>query len=180
MPSPFENIQNSHNAAAKDRADASAGLRDILQADAQFCRGQLGFGDTLSQEARGFGRIVSGTIGNWYHSAVENAQAAQYPGVLPALELSDGRDQSTSSQSLSDGEIRQKKKESALYQSADDTETAGSDDIRALKKDKSAYLRDDESPDLKFSKLTIRQAKKEKDLYMQSQLTDDTSVRSEV
>lgn len=179
MPSPFENIQNNHTAAAKDRAEAAAGLRDILQADAQFCRGQLGFGDTLSQEARGFGRIVSGTIGNWYHSAVENAQAAQYPGVLPSLELSDSRD--NSSQSLSDGEIRQKKKESALYRSADDDEIvhgdACSDDIRGLKKDK--YL-ETELADSKYSKFTIRQAKKEKDLYLQSQFTDDANLRSEV
>lgn len=174
MPSPFENMQNNYNAAAKDRAEASAGLRDVLQADAQFSRNEIGLGETLSRTASGINRVISGTVGNLYRTAAFRSEAAQYGGVLPDLELSDGPQQF---QDNAGDDIRRQKKEDAAYQSLNPDGTANGDEIRQAKLEKAAYLQnggnvsDAASGDSDAG--SIRQAKKEKELYLQSQSSDN-------
>ena len=136
MP-PFENAQNNI-IASKDRAEAMSGLRDVLQADAQFSRGEIGLGETLRREGSGIARVVSGSIGNLFRSrSTDDGNAG---GVLPGLEISE-REDSLSQSMGSEDNIRQLKKEAAAYQQNQSPEMdSDGGAVRQAKKEKASYL----------------------------------------
>src|SRR6185369_1339695 len=111
MPPLYESARNDFIVARKDRNEAAEGFRDVLRADSQFLRGEIGLTETLRREGSGIVRAVSGSLGNIFHSGMAAAESAPYGGILPALTISEGQQ---SGESCGDN-IRQIKKEKASY-----------------------------------------------------------------